>query len=490
MHGGDVFGGTFGLGMRKNDKLVDVLVVREFKRGGASDERAILENTVFEFLKPKSLKKYINVIDYALRQHFEDEWTPNQTLSAGIRTWPKSDTSFRTWHKHMIGHGPTRELFERARILDLLELTLDIPTFDLTLLSIALRFWGPNYNIFVFPLGPMSVTLRDISALTNLSLRPSISFSVTSQSPIIIGPLIVTIIKEPQSLEPLVHATEKALSPPNKSLAIVAYTLQPQYARPIVLEPEGNAQYNTHHFFVYMDFSCLALVLALVPVEMPIVEEPLHPHDKGKTPAVPEEQSETVVPHFLPKEALFLPKATDEDTDSVLRSIQALFTSWEQVKASTAQRSFSTTRPSTSSISSTKDMNALKKVMLAYTSFMDKDISRSVNIDIDKAKSTLNELSSEVMIEDFMLMSLEAEIKNIQVKIDDWNMRLASKKRNASQEIERISALMARYSEVTVDDPDMVIEELSIVDSHQHFEWSKLRCQMKFILERLYVAGQ
>ncbi|KAL2466935.1 hypothetical protein Adt_42786 [Abeliophyllum distichum] len=88
--------------------------------------------------------------------------------SAGIRTWHKSDTNFHAWHKHMVGHGPTRELFERARILDLLELTLDIPAFDPTLFSIVLYFWASNYKTFVFSLGSMFVTLRDISALTNL----------------------------------------------------------------------------------------------------------------------------------------------------------------------------------------------------------------------------------------------------------------------------------------------------------------------------------
>ncbi|KAL2486787.1 Aminotransferase-like [Abeliophyllum distichum] len=74
--------------------------------------------------------------------------------SAGTRNWSNSDTSFRAW--------------DRATILDILELTLDIPTFDPTLFSITFCFWTSDYNTFVFPLGPMFVTLRDISALTNL----------------------------------------------------------------------------------------------------------------------------------------------------------------------------------------------------------------------------------------------------------------------------------------------------------------------------------
>ncbi|KAL2491908.1 Uncharacterized protein Adt_27536 [Abeliophyllum distichum] len=155
-------------------------------------------------------------------------------------------------------------------------------------------------------------------------------------------------------------------------------------------------------------------------------------------------------------------------------------------------------------------MNALKRVVLAYTSFMDKDISRasanskkelhtrlsedlvdalkrpflelsasirltlreihqevvfllsenvelrakkmsfiramaeteSLNIDINSAKSKLNELSSEVMIDDSSLISLASEMKELQAKIDECKMRLAAKKCNVSLEIERTKALM------------------------------------------------
>ncbi|KAL2466508.1 Uncharacterized protein Adt_42359 [Abeliophyllum distichum] len=65
------------------------------------------------------------------------------------------------------------------------------------------------------------------------------------------------------------------------------------------------------------------------------------------------------------------------DVDSILCSIQALFSLWKQVKASCAPRSSFAARLSTSSVPSTKDMTILKKVVLAYTSFMNKDISRA-----------------------------------------------------------------------------------------------------------------
>ncbi|KAL2506802.1 Uncharacterized protein Adt_22423 [Abeliophyllum distichum] len=247
-----------------------------------------------------------------------------------------------------------------------------------------------------------------------------------------------------------------------------------------------------------------------------------------------------------------------KDADSALLSIHALFTSWEQVEESSISRSSSATHLSTSSIPSTDEMNALKKSVMAYASFTDKDISRasvanqkkllahlsedlayaiqrptidlpadirltlrgihqevsllmsensklkrektsfvqavaekeSLNSAIDKAKSTLNELSSEVVIENSQLMSLEAKMRDIQAKIDECKMHLATKKHNASQEIERTRALMAHYSEITIDDPNMVMEELSTIDTRQRFEWSKLHSQMRSILEMLDLAGQ
>ncbi|KAL2486669.1 Uncharacterized protein Adt_31425 [Abeliophyllum distichum] len=66
-----------------------------------------------------------------------------------------------------------------------------------------------------------------------------------------------------------------------------------------------------------------------------------------------------------------------QNADFVLRSIQALFTSWEQVKASFTPCCSFITHPSTTSIPSTEDINALKRAVLACTSFMDKDISRA-----------------------------------------------------------------------------------------------------------------
>ncbi|KAL2531759.1 Uncharacterized protein Adt_05110 [Abeliophyllum distichum] len=86
----------------------------------------------------------------------------------------------------------------------------------------------------------------------------------------------------------------------------------------------------------------------------------------------------------------------------------------------------------------------------------------SLKIDINSAKSKLNELSYEVMIKDSLLISLESELKKLRGKIDDCKMRLAAKKHNTYLEIERTKALMACYSKVIADNPDGVMETLSI----------------------------
>lgn len=67
-----------------------------------------------------------------------------------------------------MNHGPTKAIFDSARISDLLEISFQPPIFDPSLFPIALSFWSFEYNTFVFPLGPMSITLMDVRALVNL----------------------------------------------------------------------------------------------------------------------------------------------------------------------------------------------------------------------------------------------------------------------------------------------------------------------------------
>ncbi|KAL2471039.1 Uncharacterized protein Adt_39175 [Abeliophyllum distichum] len=347
---------------------------------------------------------------------------------AGIHTWPKSDTSFRAWHRQMIGHSPTRSM----------------------------------------------ATLQD-------QLRSSTS--LTGSGPLWLAQLWFR-------------------------------TYFPYFGAPSLA---------THLVRCYgLVVNELSPTTQSTPVEIPMKEKASRPNDQGKTPILLERQSQDDALPSLPREISHSPKTSDEDADSILRSIQVLFTSCEQVQASFIPCTSSVTRLSTFATPSTEDMDTLKRTLLAYTSFMDKDISR-VNADSQKEflvrlnenlatalkhpslklsastrltlrgihqESKLSELSSEVMIEDSLLISLESEMKELQAKIDDYKMRLAAKKCNASLEIERTKALMVCYSEVIADDPDAVMKTLSIVDTHQCFEWSKHRDQMQSVLEELDGVNQ
>ncbi|KAL2466316.1 Aminotransferase-like [Abeliophyllum distichum] len=64
--------------------------------------------------------------------------------------------------------GTTKEIFYRAKISDLLEIATRLPLYDPILFPIALSFWSCEYNTFIFPFGPISITLRDVGALVNL----------------------------------------------------------------------------------------------------------------------------------------------------------------------------------------------------------------------------------------------------------------------------------------------------------------------------------
>ena len=65
--------------------------------------------------------------------------------------------------------------------------------------------------------------------------------------------------------------------------------------------------------------------------------------------------------------------------------------------------------------------------------------------EINKAKTELNELSFEIQAEDSLMMTLAAEMKELQAKMDDCKARMAAKERNASQEVERTKSLVERY---------------------------------------------
>ncbi|KAL2491135.1 hypothetical protein Adt_26763 [Abeliophyllum distichum] len=121
---------------------------------------------------------------------------------------------------------------------------------------------------------------------------------------------------------------------------------------------------------VVQEIPRLMPVVQEIPLPVPVVQEIPLPirDDSSQTVKSP---SDILSPSF----SKITGKSAYEDADAILRSIQDLFTSWEQVKADQTARSSSTSRPSTASaVFSTENMNILKKAVLEYTSFMDMDI--------------------------------------------------------------------------------------------------------------------
>lgn len=105
---------------------------------------------------------------YTQEPHFLDHFPLKSIHERGIRNWPKSDTTFRCWHARLVKHAPTKAIFDRVGISDLLKIVRHSPTYEPMLFPITFSFWSFEYNIFIFSLGPMSITFRDVGALVNL----------------------------------------------------------------------------------------------------------------------------------------------------------------------------------------------------------------------------------------------------------------------------------------------------------------------------------
>ncbi|KAL2525138.1 hypothetical protein Adt_10192 [Abeliophyllum distichum] len=91
-------------------------------------------------------------------------------------------------------------------------------------------------------------------------------------------------------------------------------------------------------------------------VESEVVQEPIR-QDKDESSQAVESPSD-ILP---PSSSKVTDESAHEDADAILCSIQDLFTSWEQVKASHAVRSSSASHPSAASVAfSIENMNILK----------------------------------------------------------------------------------------------------------------------------------
>ena len=66
-----------------------------------------------------------------------------------------------------------QEHLESLSIVQFIKLTKVSVTLDLDLMNTALGFWSKGLNLFLFPFGPASITMRDISILTRFLVEGS-----------------------------------------------------------------------------------------------------------------------------------------------------------------------------------------------------------------------------------------------------------------------------------------------------------------------------
>ncbi|GAB2270338.1 hypothetical protein Dimus_038841 [Dionaea muscipula] len=87
------------------------------------------------------------------------------------RNWPHMDKNFTNWAMRMVRDPTFESRAKAAGFFDLVTLCTKVPTFDATLFPLAVLFWSSHTNIFTFPRAPMTITLRDVAALTGLFFR-------------------------------------------------------------------------------------------------------------------------------------------------------------------------------------------------------------------------------------------------------------------------------------------------------------------------------
>ena len=71
------------------------------------------------------------------------------------------------WKKWVDRLTPFYEFnWKKLWIYQLIQMSKETITFQTNMIQGTLRFWSPDYNSFIFPKGPMSVTLRDVYYMT------------------------------------------------------------------------------------------------------------------------------------------------------------------------------------------------------------------------------------------------------------------------------------------------------------------------------------
>ena len=90
-------------------------------------------------------------------------------MALPAKTWPRESEDWITWVDRLSSHF--QDHWESLGIAQFIKLTKVSITLDLDLMSTALRLWYNDLNSFIFPFGPASITLRDISIFTELHVK-------------------------------------------------------------------------------------------------------------------------------------------------------------------------------------------------------------------------------------------------------------------------------------------------------------------------------
>ncbi|WCJ39774.1 hypothetical protein M5689_020736 [Euphorbia peplus] len=88
-----------------------------------------------------------------------------------MKSWTRFHPEWETWVKKLSPRY--KGLWEKLGIMHFINLTVQPLTCSQNMVMGALSYWSPHCNSFIFPGGPMSITLRDILALTHLPISDS-----------------------------------------------------------------------------------------------------------------------------------------------------------------------------------------------------------------------------------------------------------------------------------------------------------------------------
>ena len=90
------------------------------------------------------------------------------------KSWPMALKGWSAWITRLSPYF--KGLWMALGIKQFIHLTTVNTSLDMELISVALKFWSKSINSFLFPFGPIFITLRDIPILTSLPIQGANAF--------------------------------------------------------------------------------------------------------------------------------------------------------------------------------------------------------------------------------------------------------------------------------------------------------------------------